>query len=204
MTVIYPYLDFSGGLSPGQTGYEVSVGLPASVMYNLFYREGNTASVCLFQPVDRGADYSPHSARNHGAQPTIEIYENVYGWVPFIRIIDLCGAFQPTASFGFAGTGTKGFAVPPTGINISNPVRFRVSYQGSPQFDVAMSWSHVNLGLSDQCQLATLPSATNVVGSGNYGLAAWTSVGAPVSVIPHPTLPNNAPLAGRNRVQLIS
>lgn len=200
MTVVYPYLDFGGSLSPGRSGYERSIGLPAGVKYNLFFIEGNQASVCLFQPVNRGGDYSPHSARNHGAQPRIEIYENVYGWVPFVRIIDLCGAFQPTSSLGFAGTTSVGFAVPPTGINISNPANFRVNYPGSPQFDVTMSWSGVNLGLSDTCQLLSTP--TEIVGVGELG--TWTSVGAPVSQANRPTLPNGGPLAGRNRAQIIA
>jgi hypothetical protein len=193
-------------MAPAQSGYEVTVDLPPSVAYNLFFIDPNayisgTATACYYQPVHRGGDYSPHSARNGNYKLQIEIYEAVYGFVPIVRLIDLCAAYQPTSVLGYRGTVSYAYAVPPTGITIPNPARFRIAYHSSfPWLDPAFSWTGVNLGLSDTCQIVRSP--TNIVGHGDGGV--WTAVGAPAFAITHPTLPTGGPLAGRNRVQLIS
>jgi hypothetical protein len=209
---VYPYLDHSGTLAAGQTGYETTLELPASVMYNFFGYEHlppgpltvyqDVWHVCYWQPDSPPyeSDYSPHSNRNNGNQPTIQVFDSVRGWLDFIRIIDLCAAYRPTSSYGYYGLGHAFFPAPPGSYHIENPTRWRITRRGLPWLEPVMSWVHVNLGLSDQCR-SPEPAQPEV----HLGYAETTLFLD--SRAPRQRdlgrLPNGAPLAGRNRVQLI-
>lgn len=211
---VYPYLDHSGSLAPGTSGYETTLQVPASVMFNLFYdfSQDLTSATpygngkCYWQPdqAPYDSDYSPHSNRNNGNQPQIDIWDSVHGWIGFTRIIDLCGAYRPTSSKAFYGLTVTSSASPNGSyFHINNPTRWRISYPSpAPWLDPTVSWVHVNLGLSDQCFLAppTNPQAAGGYFEGTIPLKA----GAVTPFVSAGTLPNGAPLAGRNRVQLIS
>lgn len=203
MGVFYVYEDHSGSIDMNQTGYEVAVNMPASYLYNFAYDypDGVHHATCRFVAIPQGGVLSPAGAVGRTYAPQIQFYDDVYGWGEINRMTDFIdhdpGGTRDDSIYGLASdfkTRT---------LNVSNPVRFRIrastaAFTGVP----TVSWSGLYVGYSDECHLE--PSApAAVVGTGDVG--AWTMLASPViqGAAPPNTLPNGAPLAGRNRVQLI-
>lgn len=199
MAEAYAYLDHSGSLSPGEIGYEVTVPMLASVFYNFGYDfpEGGGSGICYFQPEQRMGDYSPHSFRGSGSLLKIQYFDATNGWTNLRNLIDFQGAFQPTSQLGFQGTtsSSAGFNMNPV-----NPPQFRIAYAASP--GPTVSWSDLNVGFSDTCFLA--PPTDPQTAAGYFEGTVFLKSGFTTPAAVGQTLPNGAPLAGRNRVQLIS
>lgn len=198
MTVAYAYRDHSGSLASGQIGYEVTAAFPASAFFNFGYDfpEGGGSGICYYQPEHRLGDYSPHSFRGSSSLLKIQYFDSTRGWTNLRNLIDFQGAYQPTSTLGYLGTTSSAVGFD---MNPANPPRFRIAYASEPG-QPAVSWSRLNVGVSDTCW-SPVPTAPEV----HIGYAETTLfIDASAFRRSVDSLPNGAPLAGRNRVQVIS
>lgn len=206
MGAFYVYENHSGSLPVGAVGYEVSVDLPASYLYNLTYYTdlgglfGAFTSSCWAYFPQPGGTYEPADLIYRGsADASVQLFDNVYGWFNYKSLSDLFrerGMGLPFNPFYLPAT-TGGRAK----LSITNPVRFRI-YNRPLGLGHTVSWTGLYFALSDECHLP-LAAPEAFVGVGEGG--SWSMVGAPSTFgSGGNTLPNGAPLSGRNRVQLLS
>jgi hypothetical protein len=214
VSLLFVYQNHSGSLANGASGYEVSVDLPASYMYNLtgvdFYYFGQGHSYgCVPVFSQPGGTLNPAYYIYRGStRPYIQFFDNVVGWhdlYPMDRFFDERGMGQPrgASSYALASKSETGAFTP----HVSNPVSFRLINRPATYY-TTVSWTGFYFALADECFLAPAAPAA-YVGMGEGGV--WSLVGAPNTSGTSTdtsgsldTLPNGAPLAGRNRVQLIS
>lgn len=216
----YAYQDHSGSIGPGQSKYETSVQFPASVFANFLYDDSNSVftntAVCFYQPTNREGDWyaipgydtqGGHDIRirngTSGTVTYVQFWDDQRGWLNLALLYYFLGAYRPSSNLSFQGTHKASLSYRPGELHISNPMRFRINFPGQidPWYWPAWGWTGLNVGWTDTCRIVTTSSA--IVGYGD-GVRSWTTVGSPTVQAFHPALPNDAPLAGRNRVQIIS
>lgn len=205
------YENHSGSLANNAAGYEVAVNLPASFMYNLAGTAqqdfGTYLSFgCIPYFNQPGGNLAPAYWIYRGSTyPYIQLFDDAIGWFNFWPLANQfsergMGLPRIASSYANASLATSGFK---RSLFLTNPVRFRISNAFFTHADTVL-WNGLYFAIADECRLA--PSAPAAyIGTGEGG--SWSLVGAPNisgTTLVFNTLPSGAPLAGRNRVQLIS
>jgi hypothetical protein len=194
---IYAYLDDSGSLAVNTAGYEVTLEMPASNFYNFAYYNPDDAAPasawCMFQPGNYGGSIEPSIAYGN-YRPAVQIYDAVYGWRTFRNVENFVTRRGPLAGYGNSLSSVSG---PPFTINY--PPRLRIAYIGYLA-GPTVSWTGLNVGFDDVC--FTPPPEQPEVHLGYAETTLFLDTRTPRQG-GLGRLPNGAPLAGRNRVQLI-